>query len=178
MTLQQNLIALIHESADDARRQLHLEPGVRIAVRAAEVLVVGFINRSFARYQILHTLEGESVTPYPTTVDLSAYLMDAMAFFRGTGDKAKVVHDSWEATGYGLGKYLPDATASGSKPTFAAHPSFMTMNNAECADVIEKALNETPNRAAAVGSPDWHGLWQLAIQAALKIIQQWLGITV
>jgi hypothetical protein len=115
--------------------------------------------------------------PYPTTLDLTQFLTDAMAFFRGQGDKAKIVHDAYEALGYGLGKFIPDEVTGENPLRFHSPQTFFALGNPECADAIDRALNhpDTGIQKAAAGSAEWHALLSLAIQAAIKIVNQHLG---
>lgn len=109
------------------------------------------------------------LTPYPQTLDTMAFLADAVAFFRGNGDKAKIVHDAYEALGYGLGKYIPDEVTGEFPVRFASPQTFAAMGNSEAASFIEQ---QVALKGLVAGE---HRLLDLVIQAALKIIAQWLG---
>lgn len=114
------------------------------------------------------------LAPYPTELDVTAFLTDAIAFFRGTADKARVVHDAYECLGYGLGKYIPDESGDiplrmGSSGVLAAK------DDNETALFIETALANVP-RGAASEAFNWNALVSLAVQVAIKIINKWLGL--
>lgn len=170
MTIHAELLSIVHESCDRAKAGLPvLALARKLGISDVDALLCGLIDTVFARYPVLS--QEAPMTPYPQTLDVSGFLMDAMAFFRGQGDKAKVAHDAWEVAGYGLNKFLPD-TAATMKAT--ALPAFATLSNEEAADAIEKVMSQP--RTVAAGSFDWHALLTLAIQAALKIIHDYFGV--
>lgn len=107
------------------------------------------------------------LTPYPQSIDAMAFLTDAIAFFRGAGDKAKIVHDAYEALGYGLGIWMPDASTGEFPVRFTAPQNFSGLSNPDSAAFIERQIS----LKGAIGDH----ILELVIEAALKIIHQWFG---
>lgn len=118
------------------------------------------------------------VTPYPTSVDVQQYLTDAIAFFRGEGDKAAIVHHSWEVVGFAANKYLPYNAGVGATPDpeFAHKPELVDLSgksHEEIANKIEKEFTKLPKgtEPGDFKAPDWQRILALALQVA-AIIQK------
>jgi hypothetical protein len=108
------------------------------------------------------------MTPYPTTVDIPTYLNDAIAFLRGTGNKAALFHDSWEVAGYAGGKFFP-VLMTGPETMKFASPALPDDDNA-LAQMIEDKLSETSKMAQF----NWDAWLNFALQIAQRVIAKLL----
>lgn len=162
----------VRDAIARGKDQIGIEPGVRMLLRAAEYALCGAVDEAYSKL-VNHLSQEIPMTPYPTSLDIPTYLADAMAFFRGQGDKNVLIRDSWEAAGFGLGKFFP-VTGGATPPGLvaqAAVPSLAGMSDDQIANLIEQQITTSQGVTAF----DWNALLAFVMEIAKRILDKYLG---